>query len=174
MLIALASLLLALSIALTPWQPQAPTPTLVVGSGIGPPGGTVSVPVRLDTAGIAARSYQVNLAYDGSTFPQGLALRAGGTPDSWSFHQHSSGPGDLRALAFSFNPADFQPLVAGCNNGRCQSTYVAQLSIAPDAVACQSYPVTVALLDVRDASNQLIPMSMTHGAVWVTAPNGGC
>lgn len=172
MLMLFPSLLLALSMALIPWQPQVATgPTLVVGSGIGQPGGVASVLVRLNTAGIPARSYQVNLSYDGAVFPVGQAVRFGGTPDPWTFSQHSPVPGDLRALAFSFNPADFQPLPR-CINGWCGPVYKAVLDISPETQACRFYPVVVASQDVRAANNQLIQLAVTNGAVWVT--NGNC
>lgn len=157
-----------------PALPQQPVvPTLVVQPGVGVPGGTATLLVRLDAAGIAVRSYQVNLAYDEAVFPAAQARRADGTPDAWSFHQHSPAPGDLRTLAFSFNPADFEPLPADCE-GWCQPAYRVRLTVASDAPNCTRWPVAVALQDVRDAGNEQVSMVVAEGYVWVNAGNGSC
>ena len=141
-------------------QTGTPQPAdIVIGSASGVPGQTVSIPIVINTQAQLANAFDLNLAFDGATFPGSTGVTGSEPlPVSWLFTANEAAAGDLRYLGAGFTPIAGDVLAG--------EILRAEIRIALGALP-GTYPITASLARISNALDGDLPVIVADGAITV-------
>lgn len=134
------------------------TSAQAIESAAASPGQQVTLDVSLETAGALAGSYQVNLTFDDSVLTSPTTEPGPATPQSWVFLSNSPAAGELQGLGTD---------LSGTGEALAGVVFRVTFTVA-DGVTAGEYPVSLALLDVRDTNNNLVDVPVINERFIVT------
>jgi hypothetical protein len=131
---------------------------VAVGSATVSPGSTVTVPVTISGMGsLVARSYQVNLSFDGTALTAPVGTKGPATPAAMNFASNAPSAGKFRSLAFEM----------GTGPATLDGVLYSIAFTVPSGASPGTYSLTIGTLSVLDGGNNPITVTKTNGTITV-------